>query len=213
MNIMGISYNDRIKIGKYSFDLQIEIKDNLIIGEIFYNGKVLKSIKKKRDLSIPETIDVHNVHNYLRQLLINKIISTSNGTKKLKELQTRIFHNSEETRKKILKLLDLEEGNLELFLYKSKQIKITSFSNSFSNRKWADRIEKFLNKLEEINKKIPKISNFRSLLLILDQNSKKFSLLVLNYQNSRVVFVFSNTKLSFIRKNINKIPHLLSKIL
>ena len=210
---MGISYNDRIKIGKYSFDLQIEIKDNLIIGEIFYNGKVLKSIKKKRDLSIPETIDVHNVHNYLRQLLINKIISTSNGTKKLKELQTRIFHNSEETRKKILKLLDLEEGNLELFLYKSKQIKITSFSNSFSNRKWADRIEKFLNKLEEINKKIPKISNFRSLLLILDQNSKKFSLLVLNYQNSRVVFVFSNTKLSFIRKNINKIPHLLSKIL
>ena len=209
MNIMGISYNDRIKIGKHSFDLQIEIKDNLIIGEIFYNGKVLKSIKKKRDLSIPETIDVHNVHNHLRQLLINKIISASNGTKKLKELQTRIFHNSEETRKKILKLLDLEEGDLELFLYKSKQTKITSFSN----RKWVDRIEKFLNKLEKVNKKISKISNFRSLLLILDQNDKRFSLLVLNYQNSRVVFVFSNTKLSFIRKNINKIPHLLSKIL
>jgi len=206
---MGISYNDRVKIGKYSFDLQTEIKGNLIIGEIFHNGKVLKSIKKKRDPSIPETTDVYNVHNHLKQILISKITSASSGRRKQKESQTRAFYDSKQIREKILKLLDLEESNLELFLYKSGQVEITSFSN----RKWAEKIEEFLNELEKISKEIPKIRNFNSLLVVLNQNNKKLFTVILNHRNSKAVFVFSNTKLSIIRRNINKTPSLLSKIL
>jgi len=210
---MGISYNDRIKIGKYSFDLQTEVKGNLIIGEIIHAGRVLKSIKKERDPSVPETTDVYNVHNYLKQLLIEKIASTSTKTKtdkKDKKLdKTKILYNTKAIKIKLAKLLELDEHNLEFFSYRSKKLEITSFSN----KNLATKIEDLLNELENVLKKTPKFKTFKSLIYIFKQNNKKTFIAIINYKNSKVIFAFSNIKLSFIRKNINNIPSILPKIL
>jgi len=107
---MGFSINDRINIGKYSFDLQTEAKGNKIIGEIIFQGKVLRKIEKPNEDPERERELAFEVHQSLKQILMSKL------QEKLK-LKDKKLPDEHKLRAQLLSFLEIEEQDLKAFFF------------------------------------------------------------------------------------------------
>ena len=191
---MGFSINDRINIGKYSFDLQTEAKGNKIIGEIIFQGKVLRKIEKPNEDPERERELAFEVHQSLKQILMSKL------QEKLK-LKDKKLPDEHKLRAQLLSFLEIEEQDLKAFFFKQGNIEIFSI---FDQRFKGLLIDEWVKSME---KEI--LHNFffgSPHLIFLPVHWKKQKLTILFFNENKNKFktalAVANVRFSFLRKKL-----------
>lgn len=202
---MGFSINDKISIGKYSFDLQTEAKGNKIIGEILSQGKVLKRIEETKYESGREREATFKIHQKLKKLLISKFQEKAS-------VKSEISFDENALRKQLLQFLELEEENLKVFFFKKEDVEI--FSVFDKNYNWL-KINEWI---ESIERKVFSKSfyGFPYLTFLpLEWQGKKLLIILLKEidKDFKITLVVSGIRFSILRKKLHTNKNLMHQVI
>jgi len=117
----GFTLNDRFTVGNLAFDIQTEIKNGKVIGEILTGGKVLKRVEVAASGNPIEA--VRNTHQRLKESLLERL---SRFKSKKKTLNQKLVKEVKET---VCSALGIEEGQLSGLLFKVGGAAVTEGTN------------------------------------------------------------------------------------
>jgi len=117
----GFTLNDRFTVGNLAFDIQTEIKNGKVIGEILTGGKVLKRVEVAASGNPIEA--VRNTHQRLKESLLEKL---SRFKSKKKPLNQKLVKEVKET---VCSALGIEEGQLSGLFFKVGGAAVTEGTN------------------------------------------------------------------------------------
>ena len=117
----GFTLNDRFTVGNLAFDIQTEIKNGKVIGEILTGGKVLKRVEVAASGNPIEA--VRNTHQRLKESLLERL---SRFKSRKKALNQKLVKEVKET---VCSALGIEEGQLSGLFFKVGEAAVTEGTN------------------------------------------------------------------------------------
>ncbi len=185
---MGYSINDRVEVGKFVFDLQVEVVGSRVVGEILSNGRVLKKLVLPLN-GQNEKEAVSEVFSQLKQLLLSRV--KEKATQKAVSLKERLAE-----------FFEVEENQVMGFLLSlpglEEPVKCMRGELTPSLEKWLSSVEEFSLKFPRYRPEV--------LTVTLDFSGEKVLAILVDDREEgvKVACAFSGVRLSLIRKKLNR---------
>jgi hypothetical protein len=120
----GFTLNDRLNVGSLAFDIQTEIRNGKIIGEILSGGKVVKKVEVAASNNPIEA--VRNTHQRLKESLLERLNRFKNKKDGKRVLNLKPVKKIKET---ICSAFGMEERQLLGIFFKVGEAAVTEGTN------------------------------------------------------------------------------------